>query len=269
MSWLPAISEAFVLLPVAFVASWVARTSIRTLTRRAVRRAQDRNGAWRVRLDRMGDHGTADARKRQRADAVARMLGHLVTIGIFVLCAIAALELLGVSVVFAVSSAGFVGVAIALSGQDLVKDVLGGTRALLEDRYAVGDEVLLHVGGNDVRGTVDLVGSASIRLRTPDGATWHAGHDAIDAVTNLSQLPAVSDVPLPIAEWAEADRDAALDRLAGSSNDVGLTGVVFVRDIETHEEPADDDGTVTVRVKSNRPLDAPQTDVVRDRLLDR
>lgn len=269
MSWLPAASEAIVLVPVAFVASWIARTLIRTMTRRAARRAQHRTGSWRVRLDRMGDNGTADARKRQRADAVARMLGHLVTAGIFVLCGIAALELLGVSVVFAVSSAGFIGVAIALSGQDLVKDVLGGTRALLEDRYAVGDDVVLRVGGNDVHGTVDLVGSASVRLRTPDGATWHAGHNAIESVTNLSQLPAVSDVPLPVDEWARADRDAAVERLAGSSNDVGLTGVVFVRDIETHDEPTAADGTVTVRVKSNRPLDAPQTDVVRDRLLDR
>ena len=269
MSWLPAASEAIVLVPVAFVASWIARTLIRTMTRRAARRAQHRSGSWRVRLDRMGDHGTADARKRQRADAVARVLGHLVTAGIFVLCAIAALELMGVSVVFAVSSAGFIGVAIALSGQDLVKDVLGGTRALLEDRYAVGDDVVLHIGGNEVRGTVDLVGSASVRLRTPEGATWHAGHNAIDSVTNLSQLPAVSDVSLPLDEWARADRDAAVERLAGSSNDVGLTGVVFVRDIETHEPPTAEDGTVTVKVKSNRPLDPPQTDVVRDRLLDR
>jgi small-conductance mechanosensitive channel len=255
VSWLPAASEAIVLVPVAFIASWIARTLIRTLTRRAARRAQHRTGSWRVRLDRMGDNGTADDRKRQRADAVARMLGHLVTAGIFGLCGIAALELMGVSVVFAVSSAGFIGVAIALSGQDLVKDV--------------GDDVVLHVGGHDVHGTVDLVGSASVRLRTPDGATWHAGHNAIESVTNLSQLPAVSDVSLPVDEWARADRDAAVERLAGSSNDVGLTGVVFVRDIETHEETAPVDGTVTVRVKSNRPLDAPQTDVVRDRLLDR
>ncbi len=269
MSWLAATSEALVLLPIAFVASWLARSAIRTFTRRAVRRAQDRQGSWRVRLDRMGDNGTSDVRKRQRADAVARMLGHLVTIGIFAICAIAALELLGVSVVFAVSSAGFIGVAIALSGQDLVKDVLAGTRALLEDRYAIGDEVVLRIGGDDVRGTVDLVGSASIRLRTPEGATWHAGHDRLDSVTNLSQLPAVSDVTLPIDEWAGADREAALDRLADSSNDVGLTGVVFVRDIETHDASSPADGTVTVRVKSNRVLDDPQTAVVRDRLLDR
>jgi hypothetical protein len=266
-------SEALVLLPVAFIASWAARTAIRTLTRRAVRRAQRSPGSWRVRLDRLGDDGQADARKRQRADAVALMLGHLVTVVIFTVCSFWALERLGVDLVFAISSAGFIGVAIALSGQDLVKDFLAGTRGLLEDRYAIGDEVVLRVSGTEVRGTVDLIGTASIRLRTPDGSTWHAGHAAIDSVTNLSQLASVSDIDVPLEAWAAADERAAVNRLADASNDVGLTGVVFLRDIETHE-PADepDDvatSTVTVRVKTNRPLSSPEADIVRAKLLDR
>lgn len=269
LTWFAAISEAVILLPIAVALSWFARTAIRRFTRRAVRRAQRSKGSWRVRLDRLGDDGLADVRKRQRADAVARMLGHLVTVVIFVFATFAALEILGVNLAFAISSAGFVGLAIALSAQDFVKDFLGGTRALLEDRYAVGDEVVLRVSGSEVRGTVDLIGSASIRLRTPDGATWHAGHHSVEAVTNLSQLPAVSDIEVPTDDWARADEHAAVERLAVSSNDVGLTGVVFLRDIETHESaddaPAD---TVTVRVKTNRPLSSPETEIVRSRLLE-
>jgi small-conductance mechanosensitive channel len=203
------------------------------------------------------------------------MLGRLVTVVIFTFAIFAALEILGVNLAFAISSAGFIGVAIALSAQDFVKDFLGGTRALLEDRYAVGDEVVLRVSGTDVHGTVDLIGSASVRLRTPDGATWHAGHHTIDAVTNLSQLPAVSDIEVPVDDWVRADERAAAERLAGASNDVGLTGVVFLRDIETHEPSVDDAAddaapdTVTVRVKTNRPLSTPEARIVRDRLLDR
>lgn len=269
LTWFASVSEAVILLPLAVGLSWFSRTAIRRLTRRAVRRAQRAEGSWRVRLDRLGDDGLADVRKRQRADAVARMLGHLVTVVIFVFATFAALEILGVNLAFAISSAGFVGLAIALSAQDFVKDFLGGTRALLEDRYAVGDEVVLSVSGNEVRGTVDLIGSASIRLRTRDGATWHAGHHSVDAVTNLSQLPAVSDIEVPIDDWARADEHAAVERLAVSSNDVGLTGVVFLRDIETCES-ADDarTDTVTVRVKTNRPLSSPETEIVRSRLLE-
>jgi hypothetical protein len=276
-TWVASMSEALLLLPIAFVASWLARTAIRSLTRRAVRQAQRSSGMWRVRLDRLGDNGQADTRRRQRADAVARTLGHVVTVAIFALLTLVALNRLGVDLVFAISSAGFIGVAIALSGQDLVKDFLGGTRALLEDRYAVGDEVVLRVGGHEVHGTVDLVGTASVRLRTADGATWHAGHHAVESVTNLSQLPAVSDITVPLEEWRHADERAAVDRLASSSNDVGLTGVVFMRDIETHHpatDPAHETAgeqvdTVTVRVKANRPLSSPETDIVRARLLER
>jgi small-conductance mechanosensitive channel len=271
-SWLTSISEALVMLPIAIVLSWLARTTIRQLTRRAVRRAQRSEGSWRVRLDRLGDDGQADARKRQRADAVARMLGRLVTVVIFMFAIFAALEIVGVDLAFAISSAGFVGLAIALSAQDFVKDFLGGTRALLEDRYAVGDEVVLRVSGAEVRGTVDLIGSASIRLRTTDGSTWHAGHHSIDAVTNLSQLPSISDIEVPLDEWAQADESEVVERLADASNDVGLTGVVFLRDIEMHEPDCGTDSetdTVTVRVKTNRPLSTPETEIVRSKLLDR
>lgn len=287
LSWFAPVSETLILLPIAIVASWCSRATIRTLTRRAVRRSQrssGTDGSWRVRLDRLGDNGQGDARKRQRADAVARMLGHFVTVAIFTLATFAALNVIGVDLVFAISSAGFIGLAIALSGQDLVKDFLAGTRALMEDRYAVGDDVILRIGGNEVRGTVDLIGSASVRLRTPEGAAWHAGHHAVESVTNLSQLPSVSDIDVPVAEWAAADEADAMARLAEASNDIGLTGVVFMRDIETHE-PADepdasadadadaDDGTnpaiVTVRVKTNRPLTSPETEIVRAKLLDR
>jgi small-conductance mechanosensitive channel len=272
LSWITNASEALLLLPVAIAVSWIARTVIRTLTRRAVRRSQRVDGTWRVRLDRLGDNGQVDVRRRQRADSVAKMIGRVVTVFVFTIAGFAALELLGVNLAFAISSAGFIGFAIALSGQDVIKDFLAGTRALLEDRYAVGDDVVLRVGGNEVRGTVDLIGSGSVRLRTPDGATWHAGHNAVESVTNLSQLPAIADIDVPLEAWASADEQAAAERLAEASNDVGLTGVIFLRDIETHEPDTAEDSTadtVTVRVKTNRPLTSPEADIVRDRLLDR
>lgn len=273
LSWFTAASEAFLLLPIAIVVSWFARTFIRTMTRRAIRRAQSSEGTWRMRLDRLGDKGQADARRRQRADSVAKMIGRFVTVFIFTIAVFAAIQRMGVNLAFAISSAGFIGVAIALGGQDLAKDFLGGTRALLEDRYAVGDDVILRVGGTEVRGTVDLIGSASVRLRTSDGATWHAGHHAVESVTNLSQLPAVSDIDVPLQQWAVADEREAARRLAHASNDIGLTGVVFLSDIETHEpDPGPDTDAdpemVTVRVRTNRPLSSPETEIVRAKLLD-
>ena len=255
--------EVGLLVPSALFLAWTARRLIRALTRRAVRRAQERPGTWRGRLRRLNDlDSEVEVRKRQRADAAARMLGHFVTGLILVGAGLFGLHLVGVDPVYAISSAGFIGLAIALSGQDLIKNLLAGTTAILEDRYAVGDQVTIALGGNAVDGTIDLMGPASIRLRTETGATWHAGHSAIDSVTNYSQLASSSEIAVPTTEWNDVEDDAAR-RLATASNDVGLTGVIFLPDLATQEHPA---GVTTVTVRSNRPLSADQQQLVRERL---
>ncbi|MFT6289553.1 MAG: hypothetical protein ACJAR2_000138 [Ilumatobacter sp.] len=264
MDRIAAILELVALALGAVTLSWAARRTIRTLTRRSVRRAQQNPGSWRVRLPRLVDvDGQEHARKRQRADAAARMLGHFVTGCILLGASLIGLKIIGVDAVFVISSAGFVGVALALSGQELIRNLITGTVALLEDRYAIGDEVILRVSGQDVTGTIDVVGAASVRLRTADGATWHAGHSSIDCVTNLSQLPAIHDIVVPTVEWEEAGFDAH-ERLAAASNDAGLTGIIFLRDLDAHSHPS---GTTTVQVKANKPLTEPQVHRVKSTLL--
>ena len=128
---------------------------------------------------------------------------------------------------------------------------------------AIGDDVILRVSGQDVNGTIDVFGAASVRLRTTEGATWHAGHSSIECVTNLSQLPAIHDIVIPTAEWEAAELDAQ-ERLVAASNDIGLTGIIFLRDLDAYNHPS---GTTTVQVKANRPLTEPQVDRVKSTLL--
>nr|WHW29143.1 putative mechanosensitive ion channel [uncultured bacterium] len=255
--------ELFLLLPAALLLSWATRRCIQLGTRRGVRRATVRPGTWRARLSRLGDiEGEIDIRKRQRADAAARMLAHFSSMVIAVATVLIGLQILGVDPVYAVSSAGFIGLALALSGQEIIRNLLAGTMALLEDRYAVGDVVVFTVGGNEVRGTVDLMGATSVRVRTEDGATWHAGHGAIESVRNSSQIAASADILIPTEQWADVE-DGAARRLAHSTNDIGLTGVVFLPELATQLHPT---GVTTVTVKTNRPLTADQRDLVQERL---
>lgn len=74
---------------------------------------------------------------------------------------------------------------------------------------------------------------------------------------------AVHDIIVPPTGWANAEVDG-LDRPAAASNDVRLTGVIFVRDFDVHEHPL---GTTTVKVKSNRLLSEPQINRVKATLL--
>ncbi|WP_040491975.1 mechanosensitive ion channel family protein [Ilumatobacter nonamiensis] len=265
MNNLTTLLELILLVPAATVLAWCARFTIKALTRRAVRRAQERPGTWRGRLRRLNDiDSDVEVRRRQRADAAARMLGHLVTTFIVIGSVLLALHIIGVDPVYAISSAGFIGVAIALSGQDIIKNLLAGTMALLEDRYAVGDQVTVTMSGNEVSGTIDLMGAASIRVRTEQGATWHAGHSAIDSVTNFSQLAASSDLAIPTVHWNDVE-DEASRRLTTASNDVGLTGVVFLPELASQEHPT---GVTTVTVRSNRPLTDQQKRLVHERLVE-
>ncbi|MFT6811515.1 MAG: small-conductance mechanosensitive channel, partial [Ilumatobacter sp.] len=115
---LASVAELVVLLPAAMALSWIARRSIRAQTRRSVRRAQSDAGSWRVRLPRNADiDGQGQIRRRMRADAAARKLGHLVTGCIFVGATLIGLNIVGVDAVLVISSAGFLGLALALSGQ--------------------------------------------------------------------------------------------------------------------------------------------------------
>lgn len=258
-----AVVEIVALFVAAIAVSWALRRVIRALTRQAMRRAQVRPGTWRGRLRRRSDSDAdIETRKRQRADAAARMLGHIVTAVLLVTTCFIAMQIVGVDPVFVISSAGFVGLAIALSGQEIIRNLLSGTMALLEDRYAVGDHVLISAAGKDVRGTIDLMGPASVRLRTEEGATWHAGHATIDCVTNYSQLAASAEITIPTDRWTAVEEDAS-KRLATASNDIGLTGVIFLPELASQQHPA---GVTTVTVRSNRPLTDGQRDLVHERL---
>ncbi len=255
--------ELLVLLFLALALAWLTRRGIQLCTRGAVRRSAIRPGTWRSRLGRLGDmEGDIDVRKRQRADAAARMLAHFSSMVIAVGTVLVGLQILGVNPAYAISSAGFVGLALALSGQEIIRNLLSGTMALLEDRYAVGDIVVFTVDGVEASGTVDLMGATSVRLRTDDGGTWHAGHGAISTVRNSSQIAATSDIMIPTAQWADVE-DGAARRLAHATNDIGLTGVVFLPELATQLHPT---GVTTVSVKTNRPLSAGQRDLVQDRL---
>lgn len=255
--------ELVVLLPTAIALAWASRRCIQFGTRRAVRRAAVRPGTWRGRLGRLGDiESDIDVRKRQRADAAARTLAHFSSMVIAVATVLVGLHIIGVKPAYAISSAGFVGLALALSGQEIIRNLLSGTMALLEDRYAVGDVVVFTVGGVEVNGTVDLMGATSVRLRTADGATWHAGHGAIDTVRNSSQIAASADILIPTEQWHDVE-DGAVRRLSHATNDIGLTGVVFLPGLATQLHPT---GVTTVTVKTNRPLTAEQRDLVQERL---
>lgn len=77
-------------------------------------------------------------------------------------------ENVGLEVGSLIASAGIGGVAVALSAQQVLQDILAALTMLLDHTVSIGDFVVL-AGGGDVSGTVISRGWKSTRLRSPQG----------------------------------------------------------------------------------------------------
>ncbi len=241
----------------AVVLSRFARVVIRRVIRHLANRSflagpGAQPGLWRARSLRSGgETGEAgEQRRRQRIDAASRMVSHLASVVIWLVALIVVFHVLDVDPAFFISSAGFIGAGLAIGGQHKVNDYLTGLSVHFEDRYGIGDEIVVDVGWDaPVRGVVDHVGLFSTRVRDAS-STLHFPNAALTNVRNLSQEAATVEFNVRVPEDAQGDDVAAmLRRLAGSD---GLTDVVFVGDIETQEDTT---GEVVVRAATSSGLD--------------
>ena len=270
----PYVAAPLTVLAVA-VAAWLLARIVHVVIRRVIRRIARRSvlplsqtGLWRTRERRGEDAGSAEGeqRRRQRVDAAARMTSHIASMVIWIVATIVTFHLLEIEAAFFLSSAGFIGAGLAIGGQHKVNDYLTGLSVHFEDRYGVGDEIMAEVGWSaPVVGVVDHIGLFSTRLRD-ERSTLHFPNSALVNLRNLSQEAAVSTIRLQVPDDASADDAKSLLRgLAGTD---GLTDVIFLGDIETHEEST---GEVEVEVRTARVLDdRSRSELVRrtERLLD-
>ena len=93
------------------------------------------------------------------------------------------LQILGLQLGPLVARAGFVGLAIAISAQQMVTDFLAVIAMLVEDEYGVGDVI----DAGPATGEVERVGLRTTRLRAVDGTIWHVRNGEIDRVGSLSR----------------------------------------------------------------------------------
>lgn len=159
-------------------------------------------------------------RRRQRIEAATGMLHQLTSFVLWIIAIIAVFNVLQLDAAFFLSSAGFIGAALAIGGQHRVSDYLTGLAVLLEDRFGVGDEIEASVGWEKpVRATVEHVGVITTRLR--DGnSTFHVPHSKLDIVRNLSQEPVRESLQIDTSSGDAARVSSTVRNLAGTK---GLT----------------------------------------------
>ncbi len=244
----------------AFIFTRLSHVVIRRVVRYIAQRSISRPSQWwrtRARYQELEQGEVGENRRRQRVDAVSRMLHHLLAVVIWVVVLIAIFHILKLNGPLVLSSAGFLGAGVAYGASQKVNDYLTGLSVLIEDRYGVGDEVEISTAfPNGLRGVVEHIGLVSTRIR--DGySTVHLPHIALIAVRNISQEPVATkiSIQLPVnAERGEAAQKAAetIRELAGSDH---LTAVLLVDEITTATPIAGVD-QIELNIRTARPLTA-------------
>jgi small conductance mechanosensitive channel len=164
------------------LARWMVRRLVRSLQQQQV---QQRLASIRAKTPRAlrSTEPLPSLRRSQRADAIGALVRNLSSVVIWLVASVSILQILGLQLGPLVAGAGFVGLAIAISAQQLVTDFLAGIAMLLEDEYGVGD--VIDVG--PATGEVERVGLRTTQLRAVDGTVWHVRNGEIDRVGNLSR----------------------------------------------------------------------------------
>jgi len=236
------------------------------LIRRAVRRVLDTRVRQRFAVLRAHaprafvDSGpTPSVRYAQRAEALGALAKHLTSFAIWVTAATLILHDLDVALVTLVTGAGFLGVAIALGAQDLLRDYVAGFFMLLDDRFGVGDRV--EVG--DVVGDIEEMNLRWTCVRDTQGTEWYLSNGRFQDVGNRSQHrgKAIIDVDVP-SELRLAEAQERIAKALCSLHDDPRVGAFVLEEPEVLgvESLTREGATIRVAVHTSA---AKQTEVAR------
>ena len=207
-------------------------------------------------------------RQRHRIDAVATMLARLTGVVIWLSALVVLLHYFDVNIAFAVSSAGFVGLIVALGAQQSVQDYITGIHVLLEDRYSEGDDVEATTpSGQRVRGVVMRLGAFSTQLEAGD-VTWHLSNRTMIEIANYSQRGIPASFKVPIPEGASS-ADIATAARSVFYQDWPTSSVAVVDRVEVlpHEEV--NSRVARVHVRASRGIPTEEQAVLADQTLRR
>lgn len=205
------ISQALIIILVA----WIASLLVRRIIRRAVRRAgadptTPARGRGKVRRTfSLGEdiEATASLRRAQRAKALGAMAESIAGAAIWTIALVTILgTTFGVNLGPLIAGAGIIGIALGFGAQGLVRDFLSGVTMLSEDQFGVGDTI--DVG--DATGVVEGVSLRTTRVRDVTGTLWHVPNGEIRRVGNMSQEWSRALLDIGIAYGADIDRAAEI-----------------------------------------------------------
>ena len=141
-------------------------------------------------------------RKCLRLTTIATASKGFVTFVCFSLGIVLTLALFNISAGSILAGGAVIGLAISFGTQSLVKDVVNGCLILLEDRFAIGDVIIV----NGMDGFVEEFNLRLTQLRNPEGQLITIPNSAIVEVRNLTRLWSRIDFTIEVAYENDPDK---------------------------------------------------------------
>lgn len=164
------------------------------------------------RLSHLGKSGSLPS--GVRGQQIRTLSGVIYSVGVFIILFLTMMEILdtvNVNIKPLLASAGIVGLAIGFGAQTLVKDVVTGFFALVENQFEIGDTVKIA----DRTGVVELMSLRRTVLRDSDGSLHIIPNSSITVVTNYTR------------DWTQIAMHVSVaysepsDKITGLLNEVG------------------------------------------------
>lgn len=141
-------------------------------------------------------------RKSLRLTTIATASQGFMTFILVMLGIVITLALFNISASSILAGGAVIGLAISFGTQNLVKDVVNGCLILLEDRFAVGDVIII----NGMDGFVEEFNLCLTQLRNPEGQLITIPNSAIAEVRNLTRLWSRVDFTIEVAYDNDPDK---------------------------------------------------------------
>ncbi|MGI9621570.1 MAG: mechanosensitive ion channel family protein [Acidimicrobiales bacterium] len=187
-------------------------------------------------------------RAEERAETIGSMLKSLVSFLVFSLAAIVIMELIGIEIAAAITSAGVLAIAVGFGAQSIVADLFAGVFMLSEDQFSVGDRV----DAGPVNGYVQRMTLRTTVIRDANGKIWHVPNSQIEYVANETQSWSRAVVIMGVSY--DADIRRAVDVLEAAARDVSRSeawreGVVEEPTVQAVQELGDESVNLRVLVR--------------------
>lgn len=162
-------------------------------------------GRWiRSKTSKVEDGDLSGQARVQRLETLAASMEKLLGVVIVATVVIYIMIIWGIPVGPLIALGSVIGIAVGFGAQGFVKDVIAGFFVLVEDQYAIGDDVQLA----GVEGTVVDIRLRTTVLRDLDASLHHVPNGEVRVATNLT--PDYSRVIIDVGVTYDSDIDAAI-----------------------------------------------------------